>query len=400
MANTYDAIVLGAGAMGSAAAYHLAKAGQRVLLLEQFEIDHQKGSSYGFSRITRYAYEHPSYVHLMKSVFPAWSALEAEAGEILYTRTGGLDFGRPTQSSLKNIMNSLDAEKIPYEIWTAAEAMKHFPQFRFEPDMLIIYQADSGILSASKCVWAHIRLAEQYGADIRANMPITAISPQAGGVEVKTATEVFTAAKLVITAGSWAKSVLATLGLNLPLIPLQCQEIYFETDHPANYEPSRFPTFIGHMLDIYDRAPYGIANHQNSGLKVGFHGGKPVEHPSQINYTPDPDETRRTMAFTERFLPGVQAARSSRVCLYTVTPDEDFVIDKHPNFPHIVFAGGCSGHGFKFSGLIGSILTDLALRGTTQHDISRFNVNRLLTLPDPAYDKIPLAATPSAGRGQ
>src|SRR5689334_17933732 len=201
MANTYDAIVLGAGAMGSAAAYHLAKAGQHVLLLEQYEIDHQKGSSYGFSRITRYAYEHPSYVHLMKSVFPAWSALEAEAGETLFTRTGGLDFGRPAQSSLKNIMDSLDAESIPYELWTAAEAMKHFPQFRFEPDMLIIYQADSGILSASKCVRAHIRLAEQHGADIRANTPITAINPQADGLEVKTATDTFTAAKLVITAG-------------------------------------------------------------------------------------------------------------------------------------------------------------------------------------------------------
>ncbi|MEO8610613.1 MAG: N-methyl-L-tryptophan oxidase [Chloroflexota bacterium] len=400
MANTYEAIVLGAGAMGSAAAYHLAKAGQRVLLLEQFEIDHQKGSSYGFSRITRYAYEHPSYVHLMKSVFPAWSALEAEAGETLYTKTGGLDFGRPSQLSLKNIMNALDAESIPYELWTAAEGRKHFPQFQFEPDMLIIYQADSGILSASKCVRTHIRLAEHNGADIRANTPIMSITPSADGVEVKTDTDTFSAAKLVITAGSWAKSVLATLGLNLPLIPLQCQEIYFDTDHPADYEPSRFPTFIGHMLDVYDRSPYGIANHQDSGLKVGFHGGKPVEHPSEINYTPDPDEAKRAMGFTERFLPGVKSARTSRVCLYTVTPDEDFVIDKHPEFPHIVFAGGCSGHGFKFSTLIGSILTDLALNGATKHDISRFNVERLLNMPDPAYDKLPLVAAPPARRSQ
>jgi sarcosine oxidase len=219
-------------------------------------------------------------------------------------------------------------------------------------------------------------------------------------VEVKTATETYTAAKLVVTAGSWAKSVLATLGLNLPLIPLQCQEIYFETDHPADYEPSRFPTFIAHLRDIYDRDPYGIASHQDSGLKVGFHGGKPVMHPSQINYTPDPDEVKRVKGFTERFLPGVQAERLARVCLYTVTPDEDFVIDKHPEFPHIVFAGGCSGHGFKFSTLIGSILTDLALHGTTEHDISRFNVDRLLDMPDPAFDKTPLAAAPPAGRGQ
>jgi sarcosine oxidase len=400
MATTYDAIVLGAGAMGSAAAYHLAKAGQRVLLLEQFEIDHQKGSSHGFSRITRYAYEHPSYVHLMKSVYPAWSALEAEAGETLFTRTGGLDFGRPSQRSLKNIIASLDAESIPYELWTASEAKKHYPQFNFEPDMLVIYQADAGILSASKCVWAHIRLAEQLGADIRANTPITSITPTADGLKVKTPNDTFSAAKLVITAGSWAKSVLGDLRLNLPLIPLQCQEIYYETDHPADYEPERFPTFIGHMLDIYDRSPYGIASNQGSGVKVGFHGGKPVEHPSQINYTPDPEEGKRALAFTSRFLPGVQSVRAARVCLYTVTPDEDFVIDKHPEYPHIVFAGGCSGHGFKFSTLIGSILTDLALHGTTEHDISRFNVNRLIDMPVPAFDKLPLAAQSPANQGQ
>jgi sarcosine oxidase len=371
-----------------------------VLLLEQFEIDHQKGSSYGFSRITRYAYEHPVYVHLMKSVFPAWSALEAEAGETLYTRTGGIDFGRVSQPGLKNIMNALDAESVPYELWTAAEAMKHFPQFRFEPDMLIIYQADSGILSASKCVRAHIQLARQHGADILTNTPITAITSLADGVEVKTANDTYSAAKLIITAGSWAKSVLATLDLHLPLIPLQCQEIYFDADHPSKYEPARFPTFIAHLRDIYDRDPYGIASHQDSGLKVGFHGGKPVEHPSQINYTPDPEEDRRVRTFTDRFLPGVQTMRSSRVCLYTVTPDEDFVIDRHPEFAHIAFAGGCSGHGFKFSPLIGSILTDLVLRGTTEHDIGRFNVHRLLNMPVPAFDKLPLAAALSAGRGQ
>lgn len=392
MANTYDAIVLGAGAMGSAAAYHLAKAGQRVLLLEQFEIDHQKGSSYGLSRITRYAYEHPSYVRLMKSVFPAWAAVEAETGETLYTPTGGIDFGRPSQTSLKNIMDSLDAENIPYELWTAAEAERHFPQFRFEPDMLILYQAEAGILSASKCVRAHIRLAEQHGAEIRANTPILSITPRQDSVEVKTPSEMYSAARLVIAAGSWAKSVLATLGLNLPLIPLQCQEIYFETDQSADYEPSRFPTFIAHLLDIYDRAPYGIASHQGSGLKVGFHGGKPVEHPSQIDYEPDEAEAKRVMAFTKRHLPGVKAARAVRVCLYTVTPDEHFLIDKHPAYPHIVFGGGCSGHGFKFSPLIGEILTDLALHGTTEHDISLFTVDRLLNMVNPPIDKMPLAA--------
>jgi glycine/D-amino acid oxidase-like deaminating enzyme len=148
------------------------------------------------------------------------------------------------------------------------------------------------------------------------------------------------------------------------------------------------------MLNVYDRTPYGIASHQESGLKVGFHGGKPVEHPSQINYTPDENEAQRVLAFTQRCLPGVKSVRSSRVCLYTVTPDEHFLIDKHPEYPHIVFGGGCSGHSFKFSPLIGSILTDLALRGTTEHDISLFNVDRLLSKTDTSADKIPLAVHP------
>jgi monomeric sarcosine oxidase len=399
MATTYDAIVLGAGAMGSAAAYHLAKAGQRVLLLEQFEIDHQKGSSYGFSRITRYAYENPIYVHLMKSVFPAWSALETEANEILFTRTGGLDFGRSDQKSLMNIIDSLDTEGVRYELWTAAEAEKHFPQFRFDPDMLIIYQGDGGILSASRCVRAHISLAEQHGAEICTNMPIVSITPQNDSVEIKTATDTFSAARLVIAAGSWAKSVLATLDLDLPLIPMQCQEAYFETDQPADYEASRFPTFIAHMLNVYDRAPYGIASHEGSGLKVGFHGGKPVGQPSEINYIPDENESKRILAFTQRCLPGVQSARSSRVCMYTVTPDEHFLIDKHPAYSHIVFGGGCSGHSFKFSPLIGSILTDLALRGTTEHDISLFKVDRLLKMDSTPIDMFPLVANTPATRG-
>jgi monomeric sarcosine oxidase len=392
MANVYDAIVLGAGAMGSAAAYHLAKAGQRVLLLEQFEIDHQKGSSYGFSRITRYAYDHPIYVRLMKSAFPAWSALEAESGETLYIRTGGLDFGRPKQSNLRNVMNALDTEAIPYELWTPTEAQKHYPQFRFDHDLLILYQADAGILSASKCVRTMIRLAEQHGAEIRTNTPIVQITPYADSVEVKTASETFSAAKLIVTAGSWAKSVLAALGLDLPLTPLRCQEVYFETENPTDYEPSRFPTFIGHMLDVYDRDPYGIASHLGSGLKVGFHGGQPVEHPAQINYTPDEKETGRALTIAQQYLPGVKAVRSSRICLYTMTPDEHFLIDKHPEYPYIVFGGGCSGHSFKFSPLIGSILTDLALNGTTEHDISLFNVQRLLHLTQDTIQHIPLTS--------
>jgi len=376
MRNTYDAIVLGAGALGSAAAYHLAKAGQQVLLLEQFEIDHQKGSSYGFSRIIRYAYDHPVYVELMKSAYPAWASLEEETGEILYTRTGGLDFGTHNETSLQAVIQCLSQTGIPHEILNAEEIHKRFPQFHLDEDFIALYQADTGILSASKCVKAHVQLAEKHGAKILPNTPILEVTAHSDGVSVKTARNTYQAARLIITAGSWMKSVLAGLGLNVPLEPERCQEIYFNTHNPENYGSDRFPAFIAHLKDQYGQMPYGIASHQDSGLKVAFHGGKRVNHP--VDYTPDPAEVERAQQFTKRHLPDATSLRSTRICLYTMTPDEHFLLDKHPAYSHIVFAGGCSGHAFKFSNLIGSILTDLALNGTTKHDISLFNVSRFL----------------------
>jgi monomeric sarcosine oxidase len=381
MAQTFDAIVLGAGAMGSAAAYHLAKAGQRILLLEQFESDHQKGSSYGHSRIIRYAYDHPVYVTLMKAAYPMWQALENEIGEKLYYKTGGLDFGPADEPAVQNTAHSLRTAGIPHEELTPDEAHKRFPQFRFGDDWKIVYQADSGFLTASNCVRAHVSLAAKHGATVLANTPVTHISLHHDSVEVQTATETYTAGKLVITAGSWAQSVLAPLGLDLPLRPLRVQETYFRAEPVADFEPTRFPVFIAWVKRLYGDVFYGIANHNNTGVKVAIHGGQLVNHPSEINYTIDPATTDRVRVFTGPHIPGANhALASARVCIYTMTPDEHFVIDKHPEYPHVVFGGGCSGHSFKFGTLIGSILCDLALKGTTEHDISLFNVARFVTV--------------------
>lgn len=378
MKNTFDAIVLGAGALGSAAAYHLAKTGQKVLLLEQFELDHQKGSSYGHSRITRYAYDNPVYVNLMKSVYPAWATFEQEAGEKLYTRTGGIDFGRSAQTSLQAVMDSMTEAEIPYEALSPTEAQKRFPQFRFDDDMLIVYQADTGILPASRCVRAHLRLGEQYGATIKPDTTVKSVQVKSDTVEVITETERFSAGTLVITAGSWSASILSQLGLNLPLKPMRCQEIYFDTANQSAYETNHFPAFIGHIKDQYGYQPYGIASHNGSGLKVSLHGGQLVNHPSEIDYTPDANIIEKVIEFCHRYLPEVTNLRSARVCLYTMTPDEHFIIDSHPEYPHIVFGGGCSGHAFKFSNLIGKILTQLLLEGKTEYDISLFTAHRFL----------------------
>jgi sarcosine oxidase len=256
--------------------------------------------------------------------------------------------------------------------------MRHFPQFRLDKDALVLYQADTGILSASRCVRAHLRLAERHGADIRPNSAVVEILPTASGVSVKTATETFSAGRMVITAGGWARAVLAQVGLHVPLTPERCQEMYFETVHPELYEPERFPAFIAHVKAVYGHHVYGIASSQQSGLKVALHGGQRVHHPSDINYEPTLDEAQTVLGFTRRYLPDVAALRLARVCLYTMTPDEHFLIDKHPQYAHIVFGGGCSGHSFKFSPVIGNILADLALRGATPHDVSLFSVGRFL----------------------
>lgn len=378
MNNTFDTIVLGAGAMGSAAAYHLAKTDQKVLLLEQFELDHQKGSSYGHSRITRYAYDNPIYINLMKSVYPAWAAFEQEAGEKLFTRTGGIDFGRSDQTSLQAVMDSMAEAGIPYEKLSPTEAQQRFPQFRFDDDMLIVYQAETGILSASRCVLAHLRLAERHGATIKPNTTVKSVRANSDSVEIITEAERFSAGKLVITAGSWLASILSQLDLNLPLKPMRCQEIYFDTTNPAAYETNRFPAFIGHIREQYGYQPYGIASHNGSGLKVSLHGGQIVNHPSEIDYTPDQNIIQKVLEFSRRYLPEITKLRSARVCLYTMTPDEHFIIDRHPEYPHVVFGGGCSGHAFKFSHLTGKILTQLLLEGKTEHDISLFCVSRFL----------------------
>ncbi len=378
MAINYDAIVLGAGAMGSAAAYYLAKAGQRVLLLEQFEFNHQKGSSYGLSRIIRYAYDFPQYVELAKAVYPMWAELEQETGEKLYTRTGGIDFGAADEISLNKIITTLTDTNVPFEIMSADEASKHFPQFHLSDDMKVVYQADTGILPASKCVLAHLRLAEKHGAVLKPNTPIMSITAHPDSVEVKTVDETYTAPKMVITAGSWAKSFLATLDLDLPLTPCRCQEMYFETDHADDYEIGRFPAFIGHLPSEYKYSPYGMASNQGSGLKVAWHGGTLFNHPSEIDYTTSQAEIDAALKFGSKYIPDMTGLRAARVCLYTMTPDEHWVIDKHPEYSHIVFAGGCSGHAFKFSTIIGKILSDIAITGETPHDISLFKASRFL----------------------
>jgi sarcosine oxidase len=369
----YDAIIIGAGAMGSATAYHMGKAGQRVLLLEQFELKHERGSSQDHTRIIRYAYARSNYIDLAKASYPLWFDLEKMSGETLYKRTGGLDFGLPVQTDV--IRQNLADKGIAHEVIDPADVQKRFPQFRIPSTMEVIYQPDYGILAAAKAVATHIRLAQDlYGVEVRANTPVTALTPSGDHVTVTTPAGTFEAGRVILTAGAWASDLLASIGITLPLKPMQVQLAYFNAGEA--YNADNLPIFIA-WIDEF--APYGIPDWQGSGLKLALHGGKLVDHISQVDYTPTEAGVEVIRTFCKTYLPGAaDHLKNTRICLYTMTPDEDFVIDRHPEYENILYASPCSGHGFKFSALIGQIMTDLALKGTTEHDLSLFRANRFL----------------------
>lgn len=375
MSETADLIVLGAGAVGSAAAYHAARRNLRVIVLEQFEIDHQRGSSYGASRIIRYAYDYPAYVELARAAYPAWAELEREAGETLVYPTGGVDLGRRGEPSFEATLSTLQATNIPFELLDHSEAQRRFPQFRLDEDMLLLYQAEAAILPASRCVRAHVRLATEYGAVIHTGEPVLSVNLRDHGVTVRTGQQTYSAAALVMAAGAWANDLLTPLGFPLPLQPVQCQENYFAPAHPADFEIGAMPVFIAHLPE-YRHRPYGLPSIDGSGFKLALHGG-PDFDPHRADRPVDEEAIASVRQFANRHLPGATDRHlSSRTCLYTMTPDEHFIVDAHPAHPNLVVSAACSGHAFKFSPVLGSILVDLATDGVTMHDLSLFRASR------------------------
>lgn len=380
MTQNFDIIIIGAGGVGSAAAYYLAKAKQRVLLLEQFNINHQKGSSYGYSRVIRYAYDNPIYVKLMREAYPLWFALEKEANETLYIKTGELDFGNINAPSLQKVADSMQRENIDYESLSAAEINRRFPQFKIPETMEGLYQADTGILKASDCVLTHLKLAQDYGAIIQENTPVITINSNGELVTLKTEKETYSSQCLVIAAGSWTKQLLTPLGLNLPLTIMPCQLGFFQVENPQQFIPGEFPIFLAHLVEEYGQFPYGLPACDHQGLKLStFYGWDTVEAIHEVNYTPSLEWIEILRTFLKQYLPTANGELiETRRCLYTMTPDKHFIIDKHPNYNNILIAAGFSGHGFKFTNLVGKILTDLITVGKTPYDLSLFAIKRFL----------------------
>ena len=367
----YDAIVIGAGGMGSATAYHLAKSNANVLVLEQFQRGHTLGSSHSPTRIIRFFYDKAFYTELMKTAYAEWRDLESASGKRLLFITGSVCLGAKGNPYGHAVRQSMDAAGIESEWWRASQLAERFPQFQVSKDMDILWQKDTGFLYASECVATHLQLAEQHGATLREGTTVTDINWQADVPTVRTESEQFHGRKVVVTAGAWTGKLLSEL--NLPLTVTKQQVCYYEPTDTNAFQPERFPVFTEATADgefLYGLPAFG------AGVKMARHGRGQSVFPDTCERTPDTDYIAHIDAYVQERVPALGKTTHAEVCLYTETPDEDFIIDAHPHCPDVLIAAGFSGHGFKFCSLVGRIMNELALNGETDFDLHPFRIDR------------------------
>lgn len=369
-------VVLGAGAVGSAAAYHLARRGEPVLLVEQFALGHDRGSSHGAARITRHSYADPHYARLMPAAFQCWRELEADAGQPLYIRTGGLSFGPPETGYVAAVAANLAELGVPHRRMSGKELKQALPAFGIPDGNDAVFEPDAGMLTAAKAVALQVALAKQHGGgatEVRAECPVERVDLQAEKPTLVAGDLTITTERLIVAAGAWAGKLLPAL--KVPLRPTRQQVLYFEPREADAFAIGRFPVFIykgTRPLDDF----YGMPPFLGCGVKVARHGGPDVD-PNVVDRTIGDEYREVVRGFLRGHIPALADAAISReeICLYTEAPGENFVVDLWPGRTDVVVASPCSGHGFKFSNLVGKIATELALEGQTRFEIAPWRMN-------------------------
>lgn len=385
MKHHFSYIVLGCGGIGSAALYWLAKrAGGDVLGIEQFQLFHHNGGSQDYSRIIRLAYHQEKYARLTPYTYKAWDAIAQESGISPVIRTGGVQIAfkdSPHRQIVEDYADAMDRANIPYERLDGDELRARFPQFRPNEDVVALYQAETGIADPSRGNAIHISLARAYGAEILEECPVISLQPDADGfgVLVKTDQGAFTADKLIVTAGAWTNELLASLGIHLSLTVTQEQVKYYATPHLKAFTIGQFPVF--QWKD--DFSYYGFPIYGEVATKAAIDASGHEVTARTRSFDANPLREKKLDDFLAANIPDfVGPKRYTKTCLYTLPPDRDFVLDHLPEHPHIWLAIG-AGHAYKFASLLGQILSELAIDGTTPHDISPFRVTRpALTEPD------------------
>jgi sarcosine oxidase len=370
----FDVIVVGVGAMGSAACYHAARRGARVLGLDQFAIPHSQGSSHGYSRLTRMAYyEHLDYVPLLKRAWELWEQLEEASGQKLLFKTGGLYMGHPDGEVVRGSLASAQRNALAHELLDAKTLAARYPQFQLPGDFVGVYEPRGGILAPEKIVWAHCQLALKAGAELHGNEPLEEWHIDGDRVSVRTARGTYTARKIIFAAGAWSAKLLDALGVKL-IITRQISAWVWPKD-AAMFEASLFPAWA---IDVPGQGLwYGAPLlPDNPGLKVALHfPGMPTD-PGHVA-PPQRHEEELIRTTIRRILPAADCPLLGlRTCLYSNSPDSHFIIDRHPRHPQVLVAAGFSGHGFKFASVIGEALCDLALNDATHLPVEFLGLGR------------------------
>jgi sarcosine oxidase len=372
----FDAIVVGLGAHGSGAALALARRGLRVLGLESGQRGHELGSSGGRSRMIRRAYfEDPAYLPLLAAAWDAWRALETAAGEPLIEITGGLYAGPAASEVFVGSVASARQQGLAHEVLDATELNRRWPIFTLPDEMSGLYDPGGGTIRPERAIEAQLRLAVRAGARFQFGERAVDWRPaQGGGLEVETDSGTYGADHLVIAAGAWTGHFVPDL--HLPLEVERMPVFWFEPRVPSeDASVGRLPMWI--MDTGLDGIFYGFPYDEDAGLKVSRHHSEDVVEPDTVDRAGRPADVERVRAFMRRYMPSADGPlRTSTVCLYTNTPDRNFVIDVHPAVPGVAYASACSGHGFKFAPIVGEILADLTLDGATGFPIDAFRAAR------------------------
>lgn len=386
MTARHSTIVIGAGAVGSATAYWLAKRGQTdVVVLEQYELGHANGSSNDHHRIIRHSYHDDAYGRLTRPMYDNWAALEAAAGQRVFVQTGGLDIaieGTPGTVSLERYRSVMDANGIPYERLDRARLLDRFPQWRIpEPAVRATYQEETGFIDIRRATATHLALAQGLGVEIREHTRALAIEDLADGtgVRVRTAAGDVVADRVVVCAASWMDELLRPLGQTWRTTITEEQVVYVRPTELKPFSIGEFPVWVWHGENF----TYGFPTYGEVGVKLARENLTRVVTQDTRSATPHADETAHLFAFLGERLPAAAGSvMYAKTCPYDMTPDRDFILDTLPGHPRVIVGSGAA-HAGKFCGLLGEILSELVVDGASSHPIEAFRADRP-ALTDPA----------------
>lgn len=374
MKNYFDTIVIGAGSMGMAAGYFLSKQGVKTLLIDAHNPPHDVGSHHGETRTIRHAYgEGKQYTPLVLRAQELWYELERQSNRKLFFQTGVLGIGEQGSPFIDQTIASAKEYSLPINVLRAKEVRKNWPGILIPESFVGCFETHGGVLLSEECVRAYKQLALNHKANLITDTAVEEIRFFNDGVKVYTKHDAYYAEKLIVTAGAWTGKLLQSL--LLPLQPLRKTIAWIEPDEPLFSYPN-FPAFF---FDLNTQLYYGTPDFNGGGIKIGRHDSGQVVDPDKINRTFGAygQDTGDIIEFLHQFMPAAMGEiKIGRVCIYTRTPDEHFIIDRHPEYPHVIIGAGFSGHGFKFSSVVGEILSQLSMTGETEHDISIFSLFR------------------------